>query len=105
MQWSDELKLVHGDSDPDNEGFSTPKLGSDTKVFANRKSVGFNEFFKAQQAGFTEQMKFDIFASEYEGQEFAVYEEKPYRILRTYENPKRPDELELTLSDLAERRG
>jgi len=105
MRWSDEITLIHADLTTDGDGFTIPTLGERTTVFANKKSVGFNEFFKAKQAGFTEQMKFDIFAVEYGGQSVAEYEGKQYRILRTYEDPKSPDFLELTLSDLSERGG
>lgn len=105
MRWSDEITLIHAELDSDDEGFTVTTLGDRKTVFANRKSVGFHEFFKAKQAGFTEQMKFDIFAVEYDGQPVAEYMDKPYRILRTYEDPKKPDELELTLSDLSERGG
>jgi len=105
LRWSDEITLIHAELDTDGEGFTVRTLGDRKTIFANRKSVGFNEFFKAKQAGFTEQMKFDIFAVEYAGQTVAEYMGKQYRILRTYEDPKKPDELELTLSDLSERGG
>ena len=108
MRWSDEITLIHADftDATDGDGFTVPKLGERTTVFADRKSVGFNEFFKAKQAGYTEQMKFDVYAVEYDGQTVAEYEGKQYRILRTYEDPKKNGEfIELTLSDLKERGG
>jgi len=111
MRWSDELTLVFEESPPvgesatDGDGFALPRDGEQTTVYANKKSVGFNEFFKAKQAGHTEQMKFDIFSAEYDGQTLAEYEGKRYKILRTYCDPKKPDEIELTLSDISERGG
>ena len=58
------------------------------------------EFFKAKQAGYNEQMKFDIYAAEYDGQTIAEYKGKRYTILRTYIDPKTNGEyVELTLSD------
>ena len=108
MRWSDEITLIHTDftDATDGDGFTVPKQGARTTVFANRKSVGFNEFFTAKQAGYTEQMKFDVYAVEYDGQTVAEYEGKQYRILRTYEDPKTGGEfLELTLSDLKEKGG
>ena len=105
MRWSDELILIHAEFATDGDGFTTSTLGEPTTVYANRKSVGFNEFFKAKQAGYTEHMKFDIFAVEYDGQTIAEYMGKRYRILRTYEDPKKPDEMELTLSDLSKKGG
>jgi len=105
MRWSDEITLIHADFEKDGDGFTATTLGDRTTVFANRKSVGFNEFFKAKQAGYTEQMKFDIYAVEYAGQTVAEYMGKQYKILRTYDDPKNADFLELTLSDLSERGG
>jgi len=112
MRWSDELTLTFEQSTPDHadatdsDGFTLPRVGKETTVYANKKSVGFSEFFKAKQAGYTEQLKFDIFTVEYEGQTLAEYEGKRYRILRTYIDPKTAGEFtELTLSDLSERGG
>ena len=88
----------HVPSDPSTETRAT--------VYANKKSVGYNEFFKAQMAGYTEQMKFDVFTAEYDGQTIAEYGGKRFKILRTYVDPKTNGEyIELTLSDLAERGG
>ena len=107
MRWSDEVTLIHADTADatDGDGFTIPTLGERTTVFANRKSVGYGEFFRAHQEGYTAQMKLDIFAVEYDGQSIAEHEGKQYRILRAYQDPKRPDEIELTLSDLKERGG
>jgi len=111
MRWSDELTLIFAATPPDHEaatdgdGFTLPSTGKRTTVHANKKAVGFNEFFKAKQAGYTEQMKFDVFSAEYDGQTLAEYEGKLYRVLRTYSDPRRPDEIELTLSDLSKRGG
>ena len=105
MQWSDELVLITEPQPPmtDAEGFTISQVGEATTVYANRKSVGFSEFFAAKRAGYTEQMKFDIHAIEYTGQTLAEYEGKVYRILRVYTDPKTSGEYsELTLSDLSE---
>ena len=105
MRWSDKITLFYEDHTPatDEAGFTLPQIGDSVTVFANKKAVGYREFFLAKQAGHTEQMKFDIFAAEYNGQTLAEYEGKRYRVLRTYNDPKKPDEIELTLSDLSER--
>ncbi|MCL2575719.1 MAG: phage head closure protein [Defluviitaleaceae bacterium] len=106
MPWSDEITLIHADFNNalDDDGFSAPRLGGHITIYASKKSVGFNEFFKAKQAGYTEQMKFDVYTAEYEGQTIAEYDGKLYRILRTYIDPKTSGEYtELTLSDLKEK--
>lgn len=112
MRWSDEIILI-GEVKPDDEtegtndnGFSLPAEETRTTVFGNKKSVGYAEFFKAQQAGISEEMKFDVFTEEYEGQPLAEYGGKRYEILRTYVDPKTSGEYtELTLSDLSQRGG
>lgn len=110
MCWSDEITLISAEvpADPadatNNNGFPVKPSETRTTVYANKKSVGFNEFFKAKQAGYSEEMKFDVFTVEYAGQPFAEYGGKRYKILRTYEDPKTEGEYtELTLSDLSER--
>ena len=105
MRWSDELTLWHEERpNTDSGGFTVRKKGQPVTLYANKKSVGFNEFFTALQAGYMEQMKFDIFTAEYSGQTLAEYENKLYRVLRVYIDPKTAGEYtELTLSDLAER--
>ena len=107
MRWSDVLTLIFEKQPPNtNEnGFTLPQSGERTTVYANKKSVGFSEFFKAKQAGYTEQIKFDVYTAEYDGQTLAEHEGTQYRILRTYCDPRTPDETELTLSDLSERGG
>lgn len=106
MRWNDEITLI-ALIDPaervNEHGFRNPQAEAKTTVFANQKSVGYSEFYKAAQAGYETTLKFDVYKAEYDGQKLAEYNGKRYRILRTYEDPKRPDELELTLSDLTER--
>ena len=106
MRWSDELTLVSVESpdESDEHGFPLLQVETKTTVYANKKSVGFNEYFKAAQMGYTEQIKFDVFTEEYTGQQYAEYEGKRYKVLRTYADPKTEGEYtELTLSDLSEK--
>lgn len=107
MTWSDELTLI-AVTPPDvavNEhGFPNEPSEVATVLYANRKSVGFSEFYKAAQAGYTTDLKFDVYTEEYEGQEYAEYNGKRYKVLRTY-TPEGGDTTELTLSDLTERGG
>jgi len=109
MRWCDEITLITTipPTEATNEnGFSNPETETRKTVFANKKSVGYSEFYKAQQAGFTAELKFDVFTEEYEGQTMAEYGGKRYKILRTYVDPKTAGEItELTLSDLTERGG
>lgn len=106
MGWRDQITLISlaEPSERTNEhGFHVKQKEAATTVFANKKSVGYSEFYKAAQAGYETTLKFDVYKAEYAGQKLAEYGGKRYRILRSYEDPKKPDEVELTLSDLAER--
>jgi len=103
MRWSDEITLMHETQKTDSGGFAVPKKDGGVTLYANKKSVGFNEFFQAKQAGYTERLKFDVYTAEYSGQTLAEYEGKRYEVLRTYSDTKTPDFTELTLSDIRER--
>jgi hypothetical protein len=104
MRWSDEITLI-GLTLPaeatNANGFSNPETETRKAIYANKKSVGFSEFYVAQQAGFSAELKFDIYTEEYEGQTMAEYGGKRYKILRTYVS-KNGETTELTLSDLTE---
>ena len=106
MRWSDEITLISETipADPvdatDENGFPVTLEGERVTVFANKKSVGFNEFFTAKTAGFNEVLKFDVFTEEYDGQTLAEHNGKRYMIIRTYIDPNTGGEYtELTLSD------
>jgi hypothetical protein len=106
--WTDELVLIscatEADATDTNERGFPVQVGDEMKdtVYANIKSVGYREFYEAQKAGYTAEMKFEIFCEEYDGQKIAVHDGQRYKVLRTYRDPDKPDLIELTLSDLSE---
>ena len=104
--WKDELFLVSREAVEDDrvDGQGFPIVGQEQRrpVYASKKSVGYNEFYKAAQAGYTVELKFEIRTEEYDGETVAEYDGRRYRILRAYELT---DTIELTLSDLATRGG
>lgn len=104
--WCDEIILIVEEADGErvnDNGFENKKKDISRKtVFCNKKSVGFNEFFKAQQADTTVSLKCDVKKADYEGEIIAEYEGVRYSILKTYEI--NDDEIELTLSDLRDRK-
>ena len=90
MRWGEQKTLI-ALSDPstatNEHGFPVARIETATTVFADKKSVGFSEFYKAQQAGYTTELKFDVHSFEYEEQqivEYPVSSGKRYRVLRTY---------------------
>ena len=66
-----------------------------TKVYCAKTSVGFNEFYSANQAGFKPEIKFVI--SDYRGysdEPLVRYNNNLYNVIRTYQLGER--ELEIT---------
>ena len=105
MRWINEITLI-AQTPPaervNENGFPNECEETRTTVFGNVKSVGYSEFYKAAQAGYEAEMKCDVYNEEYSGQRLAEYEGRRFKILRTYRDPKKPDEIELTLSDITE---
>lgn len=105
LRWSEILKLIAvtpPEQETNENGFKNPPAETARIVFADKKSVGYAEFYKAQQSGYNVELKFDIYADEYHGEPLAEYEGKRYKILRTYLS-KNGETVELTLSDMTER--
>ena len=63
MGWRDQITLIalSEPSERTNEhGFPTRKPETATTVFADKKSVGYSEFYKAEMAGHAAEIKFDV---------------------------------------------
>lgn len=57
----------------------------ETDVFVNVLSVGMNEFYVGQQAGYNPSITFEIADYEdYSGQQFIRYNGVLYKVIRTY---------------------
>ena len=67
-------------------------------LLCQKKRVTRSEFYQANQAGLKPSLVVEIRNFEYENQEFAKFEGKQYRILKTY--PIDSEILELTLSEV-----
>ena len=110
MGWNDQIKLIaQTDKTPrtDDNGFPLPRDEASTTVFADKKSVGYSEFYKAAQAGYTAELKFDVHTMEYAGEqavEYPVGSGTRYRVLRTYLHGN-GEFTELTLVNLPEAEG
>lgn len=62
--------------------------GEETReIFVRADSVGRNEFFAGGQAGFRPELRFTVFADEYQGEAVCEYEGMRYAIYRTYHVP------------------
>jgi hypothetical protein len=100
---SDVITLIAAsEQETDDQGFYLPPSETRREIFANRKSVGYSEFYKSAQAGQTAEIKFTVRTDEYSAEGFAEHKGKRYKILRTYETAN-GEFTELTLTDLSER--
>lgn len=57
---------------------------SKREVFAEKKGITRTEFFNVGQTGIKPAFMFRIRAIDYEGEEIIEYEEKQYKVYRTY---------------------
>ncbi len=105
--WSDELTLIRstGPGSTNANGFREPSSIEEITIFANKLSVTTAEFYQAQQAGYTAELKFEIWAAEYNGEELVEYGGKRYRVLRTYGPKDGGDVMEIVLTDLSQKGG
>lgn len=54
-------------------------------IFGKRKSIKQSEFYQAQATGLKPELKFEIYSFEYDEETHARYNNKEYKIIRTYE--------------------
>ncbi len=104
-KWSDIVTLIKTipPTEATNEnGFAELPTEQSRSAFCNKKSVGYSEFYKSQQAGYKAELKIDVYSQDYEAEEIVEFGGKRYKVLRTYES-RNGEFTELTLSDLAER--
>jgi len=106
------IKQTPQDNKTDDQGFYLPPVETKREVFANRKSVGYSEFYKSSQAGTVAQLKMIVRTDEYQEEELVEYEGRRYKVLRTYETAlnggsrgvsNSGEYLELTLTNLPTR--
>lgn len=104
-KWSDVITLIKTvpPTEATNEnGFAQEPTEQSRSVFCNKKSVGYSEFYRSQQAGYKAELKVDIYLQDYQKEALVEFEGLRYKVLRTYES-RNGEFIELTLSDLSER--
>lgn len=72
-----------------------PENDVKTEVFCRQKSVTRSEFYSAAVAGLHPQHVFVIHSFEYSGEQSVEFEGETYRVLRTYQDEKSREEIEL----------
>ena len=102
VNWADELTFIketEGESRVNKNGFAEQPEESKRTVFANKKSVGYREYFKSQQTGKVVEAKYDVHKADYEGEDTVEdMDGKRFLVLKTYDIDD--DTVELTLTDL-----
>lgn len=95
IMFSEILELVDLIIDVDENGFEI-LTERKTEVFAAKKSIRASEHYEAQKLGYKLSLMFIVKPYEYNNQEYVYYENKKYKVERTYE--KDTENLELVCS-------
>lgn len=84
MLWRDVIDLIPVIVARDSYGEETEQDGTPRTVFANKKSVRQTEFYQAMAAGIKPDIVFEIMVGDYSDEAKVKYNEKYYRVVRTY---------------------
>lgn len=98
MDRSDEIYLVKAVRVKDDLGIFRQTVQS-RRVFAQVDSVSSSEFFEGGRNGLNPELRFTVFAGDYDDEDTILYKSRAYGIYRTY--LARNDDIEL----YAERKG
>ena len=97
--WNHEITLISKKVTGKDKLLQPISEDVELTLLCRKKRVTRSEFYQANQAGLKPSLVVEIRNFEYENQEFAKFEGKQYRILKTY--PIDDSEiLELTLSEV-----
>ena len=96
--WNDEITLTSRKIKGKDKLKQPIYEDVEVTILCRKKKVTRSEFYQANQAGLKPSLVVEIRNFEYENQEFAKFEGKQYRILKTY--PIDSEILELTLSEV-----
>jgi SPP1 family predicted phage head-tail adaptor len=99
MLWKDTLKLLTITESTNSNGFPE-QAQTEKEVYCNVKSVKRSEFYQAQLNNIALAFVFEVSAHDYADEKNLIYNEKRYRITRTFQ--KNTEVLELVVSDSAE---
>lgn len=75
-------------------GFERKVVTSADTISADEISVNRSEFYSAPQAGYRADKIFEVWAFEYDGQQYIEHEGKEYEVVRDYST--NPDRIQLT---------
>ncbi|MEN2765679.1 phage head closure protein [Ornithinibacillus xuwenensis] len=85
MRFDKQITLIKQEYGEDNIGNPIP-VGEPLKrkVLAKEKSVTRNEFYSAGNTGLKPEIVFNMFRFEYEGDESIIFQNKEYKVIRSY---------------------
>lgn len=92
--WCNELTLIKETTTYDDIGNQIPGAPIETIIFCEVNSISRNEFYNASMAGLKPSIIFTVHPYEYNDEEKIKFEDKNYKVIRTYS--KNTEELELT---------
>lgn len=104
MTYDYEVELIRIVEPEDPEAPTTDDDGNQIivtaidKIFCGKKSISGNEFYKAAVAGIKPTLTLIVHPYEYSGQVRLKFEDKYYRVVRTYEVSM--DDMELTCESI-----
>lgn len=93
--FSEIIELIDVVTEVDENGFEI-NIEVNTEVFANKKSIRASEFYESQKLGYKLSIMFEVRISDFENQEYILYENKRYKIERLYQ--KNSEIIELVCS-------
>lgn len=96
--WNHEIKLISKKVTGKDKLLQPISQDVEVTLLCRKKKITRSEFYQANQAGLKPSLVVEIRSFEYENQEFAKFEGRQYRILKTY--PINSEILELTLSEV-----
>lgn len=97
MQFSDEIYLLKSTQAPTDAGHPAGESSTKRAVWANKKSVGMSEYYKADANGKKITAVFEVHTEDYEGETLLEYNEQLYDVERSYAT--KPSTVELSCTD------
>lgn len=97
MQFSDEIFLLNSTQAPTDAGHPAGESSTKRAVWANKKSVGMSEYYKADANGKKITAVFEVHTEDYEGEMLLEYNEQLYDVERSYAT--KPSTVELSCTD------
>ena len=84
MMWRDVCYLCNEVETLDSKNRPKKSL-VERKVFCNKKGVGGKEFYQANQQGMKPELVLQVRSFEYNGENHIKYQNKLYRLIRSYD--------------------